>query len=120
MDELMHEARALRRRAIFHKEAERIANRVSKALDGAYLKPTDEDDIPDYLGLMWKIGQLLVVHHCLNDNATGAKWLAEGLMEGLEEWCSKAEMPVLNELVREHLRALIRLATIDGKPVERE
>ena len=87
MDDMArHEKRAQRSRGISRKEAERLANRISKALDGANLKLTHEDDVADYCALMGCVGRLLVVHHWKNGKRPLAKSLAEGLMDGLQEW----------------------------------
>jgi hypothetical protein len=103
------------------REAERIAQKVSTALRSYRLSGDGfAEDIPDVFTLWQEIGRRLVEHECDERGPSGRiEIIAIAALRAINQWYDDRD-PQHNAAAQEHceaIKTLIRLATINGKPV---
>jgi hypothetical protein len=117
----------------FHRVAERIVARMLVALRSARLNRKNgwEGRAPDYLGLYPLIGRRLAEEAEATDTDIDFDYLMFGILRHLDkkrdpppppDLAPKDYQAALNRQQQRHkaIKTLLRLTTIDGKPVEDE
>jgi hypothetical protein len=104
------------------REAERIARKVDAALRSYRLAGDGfADDIPDVATLWETIGRRLVEYECAaNDQCPSGQmeYMALATLKALDRWHeARGASDAAAQERREAVKTLLRLATVDGRPV---